>query len=279
MIEQNLPNFILVGFQRTGTTWLYEVLKTHPDVFLPYVKELHFFDRNFDKGIDWYTKYYEDHKNQKCIGDITPNYIHDIENASRIYNLIPDTKILIILRNPIDYLYSLYNHMKVINSGISDFESFINDKNILRLGLYFEKIRAYYQLFETEQIYITYYDEFINDSENYVRNICDFLAINPDLLTADLNRVVNQSVVPRFKYLHKFAHQLVLFSRSIESKPLHLLHKRIRPLLNNKFYMKEIGSKRINNEAEIAYLRNYYYKDISLVSDLLEKDLISYWGL
>ena len=105
----NLPDFICIGVQRAGTTWLYECLKEHPEVFVPETKELHFFNDNYEKGIEFYSQYFEeaDSVNQ-VIGELTPNYYHDIQALQRISQKLPNVKVILILREPIARAYSHY---------------------------------------------------------------------------------------------------------------------------------------------------------------------------
>ena len=99
-----LPNFICPGAQKSATTTLYEILKQHPDIYLPYKKELRFFSGDYwDRGIDWYEQQYEDYDGEKIVGDISPNYMRKQKIAERIYTTLgPDIKLLFMLRNPAD---------------------------------------------------------------------------------------------------------------------------------------------------------------------------------
>jgi len=71
-----LPNFLIIGAQKSGTTWLARILKQHPEIFV-YGKEIHFFDRqqNFDKGIDWYKGHFEEIPHKQFVGEKTPDYL------------------------------------------------------------------------------------------------------------------------------------------------------------------------------------------------------------
>jgi len=74
----NRPNFLCIGAQKAGTTLLFDILKQHPDIYLPEAKELHFFDRDeeYDKGIFWYRDaHFKGAEHRKCIGEVTPSYI------------------------------------------------------------------------------------------------------------------------------------------------------------------------------------------------------------
>ena len=106
------PNFFCIGAQKCGTTSLFNLLVEHEDIFLPSVKEDHFFDvdERFNKGLDWYLdQYFKDANNEKIVGSITPDYLFFNKCPKRIFNLLgKDIKLIIILRNPVDRAYSHY---------------------------------------------------------------------------------------------------------------------------------------------------------------------------
>ena len=109
----SLPNFMCLGAAKSGKTTLYDILKQHPDIYLPSFKEPHFFDihDNYNNGIDWYMKNYYSKSNFKAIGDFTPSYFFEKEAPKRIYDaLSKDIKFIVILRHPVDRAYSHYLH-------------------------------------------------------------------------------------------------------------------------------------------------------------------------
>ena len=113
-----LPNFIGIGALRCGTTQLYKTLLSHPEVYLcPYRKELHFFDNNFKKGLDWYKKFFpkiSKAEKYKAIGEITPRYIYDKNTPLLISKVLPNARFILILRNPVDRIFFQYKYHKMI---------------------------------------------------------------------------------------------------------------------------------------------------------------------
>ena len=93
------PNFLVIGAQRAGTTWLYECLREHPEIFLPETKELHYFDLNHEKGDEWYFRHFEG-ASEKAIGEITPNYYQYPGAIEKAHVLLPEAKFIFILREP-----------------------------------------------------------------------------------------------------------------------------------------------------------------------------------
>src|SRR5689334_24604680 len=107
----NKVNFFIIGAQKSATTSLYNYLSEHPDIFMPQVKENHFFvdDRIYKKGIAHFHKYYKSYSNEKLIGGAYVHMLSSKEAPERVYHYNPDAKFLIMLSNPIDRDYFDYN--------------------------------------------------------------------------------------------------------------------------------------------------------------------------
>jgi len=107
-----LPNFIGIGAPRSGSTWLHESLRAHPNVYLPRQrKELNFFNQNYSGGIDWYEKYFPpDHASNRsrAVGEISPIYMSEDNVPKRLKKMGTVRNLIAILRNPVDRLYSQY---------------------------------------------------------------------------------------------------------------------------------------------------------------------------
>ena len=101
-----LPNFVIVGAARSGSTSLYRDLRAHPQVFLPERKELHFFDKHWDLGLDWYQAQYAGAGGQAALGDATPTYMYKAHAVDRMAATLPGARLIAILRNPVDRAYS-----------------------------------------------------------------------------------------------------------------------------------------------------------------------------
>ena len=107
-----LPNFIVIGTQKGGTTSLYEVLKKHPGIYLNDRKELHYFSTEYNNELKWYSDHFKEAKrNQKC-GDITPFYLFHKESAKRIRDTTPNARLIVLLRDPVERTLSQYFHAR-----------------------------------------------------------------------------------------------------------------------------------------------------------------------
>ena len=105
--EVALPTFVVIGAMRSGSTSLYKHLQAHPDVFMPR-KEIHFFDDRWDRGLAWYRSRFEGYDGQPAVGEATPTYLADPVALDRMAEMIPDARLLAVLRDPVDRAYSHY---------------------------------------------------------------------------------------------------------------------------------------------------------------------------
>lgn len=105
-----LPTFVIVGAQKCGTSSLHRMLRQHPQVHMSRTKELHYFDRHFDRGLEWYTQQFTPRRQHKEIGETTPAYMYRAPARRRLIQQLPDARIVMILRNPVDRAYSHFWH-------------------------------------------------------------------------------------------------------------------------------------------------------------------------
>ncbi len=105
------PDFLIIGAQKSGTTSLFDLLVTHPKILMPPNKEVHFFDFQYQNGLSWYYSQLPDKfqsLRRNLIGEATPSYLYHLLSAERIYKTLPNTKLIAILRNPVDRAISQY---------------------------------------------------------------------------------------------------------------------------------------------------------------------------
>jgi len=190
-----LPNFIICGAQKGGTTALYHYLKQHPEIYLPKKKEVHYFDLNYDRDIKWYEKHFKGCRNRKvkAIGEASPLYVYLEEVPERIYKLFPDIKLIFILRNPVDRAYSHYWHEVKLGYETLCFEKAI-EKEEMRLsrgdifskqhysykdrGKYAEQLKRFSKFFPKEQMLILISEELRENPEKVLRRIFNFLEVD-----------------------------------------------------------------------------------------------------
>ena len=118
-----LPRFIGIGVQKGGTTTLHNILCEHPHVLMPNHKEVHFFSRNYDCGVDWYLEQWSYGSSHRVRGEITPYYIFHPHAPQRIRALIPNIRLIILLRDPVERTLSHYFHSRRLGLEPLDLEA------------------------------------------------------------------------------------------------------------------------------------------------------------
>ncbi len=204
-----LPNFLIVGPPKSGTTSLKIYLNKHPDIFCH--GETHFFNSNYEKGIEWYKNFFEGHS-EKLIGEKTPNYFFNEEVPARVKKHLPDVKLIFIFRNPIDRAYSHYWHN--VRKGREDNDTFekairkeLNGKteevkeNYLEISKYVIHVKRWLDYFPKNKMFFLIVERLNNTKLN---EILDFLNIDDSFKFGDLKKY-NIGGSPRSKTIAKIS--------------------------------------------------------------------------
>lgn len=196
-INKKTPKFIVVGGHRCGTTYLYENLIEHPEIYLnPEKKELHFFDRdeNFDKGLTEYQNNFLDADN-KLIGEITPNYFANKKVPERIFNSLKEVKLVVILRNPVKRSFS---HYKLFQSNIKKYQKFsfqetinVQYDKIIRESMYTTHLKEYKKYFSDKKIHVIIFEEMMIEKEKTFRNLFKFLDVDSNFVPPYIEKKIN----------------------------------------------------------------------------------------
>jgi hypothetical protein len=183
-----LPNFVCIGAQKTGTTWLYGRLRQHPQVFLPETKELNFFYR--DLPVSWYEAHFRQASPGKICGDISPNYMALPGVAERMHALLPDALLLCILREPLARAKSQYQMATKLGNIPPDvpfIEAFRRNLQYLRdRGSYVHLLERFTRYYPAgNQLLILLYDDLQVDPAGFLRKIFAYLGVDQGFLPPD----------------------------------------------------------------------------------------------
>lgn len=194
MHQTRLPDFIGIGPGRTGTSWLYEVFLEHPEICMAHgTKETSFFDINHEKGLRWYASFFKQCSPTMLAGEITTNYIYHELAAERIYQMVPDVKLISVLRNPFERLRSVFSYRKRSGEIAPDYtlEAAISVyPDLIEHNQYATLLHRYIKFFPREQLYIGFYDDLNTDPSQFIHDILSFLGVD----TAFESQVVHQRV-------------------------------------------------------------------------------------
>jgi len=209
-----LPDFLIIGTQRGGTTSLYNYLMGRPGVGPAAVKELHFFDKKFHKGSTWYRAHFPTgiqkyafeltRKHHFVTGEASAYYLFHPHAPRRIAQLLPDAKLIVLLRNPIDRAYSQYNFEVDLGRESLSFEdavaaeeerigkereriladeryvSFDHSRySYLARGVYVDQLRTWMGFFPREQFLLLRSEDFYADPASALEQVSQFLQLAP----------------------------------------------------------------------------------------------------
>jgi hypothetical protein len=266
-------DFIGIGPQKTGSTWLHEVLSSHSSILLPQgTKETMFFDRYYEKGLNWYQDYFSEKDNaEQKLGEITPSYFHCEVAIDRIYALNPLCKIIITVRNPISKAISLHHHHQ--NKGrVSPIfsEAIVQMPEIIISGHYIKYIPQWIKKFEVDQVKLIFFDDIQKNPEKVWQELCEFLNISLINLPDIANKIINEKKISKFPQLAKIASEIAIKMREYK---MHNLVEKIKHIGFNSIYSG--GESRIiplSNE-EYNQLYDLYYDDIKFLENLTSRNL------
>jgi hypothetical protein len=191
--DKRLPSFFILGPPRTGTTWLYEVLRTSTLLPSP-TKETRFFDKHFRRGLDWYLAHFPDANDNRPMGEVAPTYFASSQARERIAKLIPEAKVVCVFRNPVDRVLSLYRLKRAYGMSPWTFEhAILKDPELLESGKYATHLKAWFDAMGKTQVLVTIYEDLKRDPQNYLNTITDFLGITRVSLTGSQLQSINAS--------------------------------------------------------------------------------------
>ena len=195
-----LPDFLVLGAQKAGTTALYAYLRWHPAITGPSWKEVSFFDRHWWRGASWYRGQFPLRSGGRLVGEASPSYLFHPLAPGRVRALVPDARLVAVLRNPVDRAYSHYQHEVSLGREPLSFEAALAaeeertrgeverlvahprafspawwDHTYVSRGLYAEQLERWLAVFPREQLLILSSDDLSDRPEETYREILAFL--------------------------------------------------------------------------------------------------------
>jgi Sulfotransferase domain len=277
-----VPNFFIVGAQKAGTTSLYAYLGQHPQIYMSPVKEPSYFApeqcrEGFMFSWERYLDLFKGAVEEIAIGEATATYLYSHTAARNIAACVPQAKIIVNLRNPVDRAFSQYLHMLTAGVTRKSFREQIDSSMrcseeefgllwpFLELGRYTEQLKRYFGEFPRSQIHISYYEDLARAPARLLTDLFNFLDVEPNFV-ADVAHRHNTPRIPRFGSLSHWLKQSGAwpFLRGLAPQAL---HPRLTWLL-----MRPRNSLKID-PADRAYLVDYYRGEVAQLSALLDRDL------
>ena len=289
------PNFFLVGVPKAGTTALYHQLRHHPDIYMPEVKEPHYFMEWVRPGRGPITRAeYEalfiDAGSARAVGEATPDYFHWPDSPRRIAGYDPEARIVVSLRQPVQRSYSHYKMMR--NDTRSSFRDFnkATQQAIIALkagkvapfgsgyrhSFYAEALKRWYDLFQKERVLVLIYEEYLADPETTLENLYAFLGVDPSFKPGNIRTIYNKGMgVPRIQPVQSLLYQNMVFKRWVRRLVPESLRARGKKAIETLNHRPEIP---LSNE-QVQRLTAHFMDDIRATERMLGRDLKLWYSL
>ena len=308
--QMRVPDFFIVGHPKSGTTALYEMLREHPQIFMPGLKETRFFAHELHPGLDFnthpetleeYLALFGPARPEQLAGEASPSYLRSQLAAARIAELQPDARIIAILREPASFLRSL--HLELVQDRVEmevDFgRALAADR--LRPGLeqvdgkfarggrrysadrvqYVEQLRRYHEVFPSERVLVLIYDDFRADNAGTVKHVLSFLGVDDSspIEAAEANPSVRVRSVRAYRMLHALALGEgagwgALKRATTAVTPARPRRDGVRTLRRRVL----LGQPRDADEQLMFELQRGFKGEVEALSAYLDRDLVSLWG-
>lgn len=296
-----MPNFLLIGAAKAGTTALYEALKEHPQVYMSPVKEPNFFALEGDPlkyaagtttpgyleqcitDLVTYQHQFQHVKDEIAIGEASPMYLYHPEAAERIQRYIPNVKLIVILRNPVERAYSNFLHH--IRDGLEPFSDFkqalqAEDERMqenwwwgfyyVDASLYCQQLQRYRHIFHSDQIKVVLYEDLKQNPTQLTTSLFEFLGVDT-YFTSDTSQRYNATGVPKSQFWWKFLSQ----PNPIKEPFKRLVPVKLRKRLVGTLKHQMLAKPELSSEVR-RYLIQAFHDDILQLQELLQRDLSSW---
>ena len=331
------PNLFIVGAAKSGTSALWLFLRQHPDIFMSKLKEPRFFCKDkieeserfykenlrlLNKGCLFFRRYLdrpffqfkteEDYlslfanwKTEKIAGEASPIYLDSEVAAREIYSFNPDAKVIIMLRDPVEFMYSAHSQELRANETVKDFKKALSLEEERRKGKHLpkfsplslpsilfyserakftEQIERYYDVFDPKQIKVIIYDDFKKDNAKVYWEVLEFLGVDPSFTPKFESVNVNKkSAFPKLKMLLKSSLLSSLFAR-MYSVPRYFLppklftkYTKLKRFIYQEFLLKKQPRDPMDPDLR-RKLMEKFKPEVKRLSRLVGKDLVVLWG-
>jgi hypothetical protein len=301
--RRRIPDFFIVGHHKSGTTALYEMLRRHPQIFMPDLKEPRYFASDlrpqFDPRshglpttLEDYLALFEGARSDQRAGEASPAYLRSAVAAQDIAALQPAARCIAILREPASFVRSLHLQLvqehaepeKDLASAVANERRSIDGRLVLRYSdhvHYVEQLQRFHAVFPREQILVLIYDDFRRENEATVRRVLRFLDVD-DTVPVHIQDA-NPTVRVRSLQLDSFVRGLYggggPVSRGVSATVKALTPTRLRRGAARSFRRRVVyGRPQPADERVMSELRARYRGEVEALGEYLGRDLLELWG-
>lgn len=177
---ERLPNFLHLGPGKSGSTWLHEVLLLHPGVYLTEAKDLYFFSRYYDRGLEWYRGQFRDASDSHdVVAEVCPDYLACPQAPERIRSCLgPEVKLMVTLREPATRAFSSYLYLRKHGLARPSFRETVEaSPELVEEGRYATQLERYLQHFDRDSLRVGLFDDLQSDPQAFLDSTTDWLGV------------------------------------------------------------------------------------------------------
>lgn len=297
-VSMRMPNFLIIGAAKSGTTSLYRYVKQHPQIYMSSVKEPQFFssegkdldfrgpgdreivERTWITTLKEYSELFSGVRDEIAVGEASNMYLYDATAATRIRDYVPDVKLIAILRDPADRAYSQFSFMTLNGrEQLAEFadafqaeearicDDWMPSWHYKRTGFYYAQLRRYFDVFPSIQIKVYLFEDFIADPRYVLQDLFQFLGVDVTF-NPDVREQHNPSGLPRSRAVHSFLTSRSPIKRALRAVvPSGMRRRTVRRMRNRNLVKRQLSPK------VRSQLVDAYRDDILNLQVLIGRDL------
>ncbi|MEO9652462.1 MAG: sulfotransferase [Roseobacter sp.] len=270
-----LPNYFYGGPPKAGSSWIYSLLSTHPEVFVPEGKYVQFFTDFFDRGIDWYEQLYSTASEQQTARcDLTTDYLFVPEAAERLALHVPDARVFFSLRNPAERDWSAYQHLLRTGQihGSLEQEADRSHRLLSSCSAYSDAIERSWRLFGKENTHVLWFEDIRSEPQLAADSLYDFLGVSRRPITEDDSGAKNVARAARNTRLNGVLKQGAIALRAAGMSNV-LGKLKGSPLVDKVLFSGNRVPKLRDEPVAWDFLSDRHAKEIDRLETLLSRDL------
>lgn len=274
-----IPTFLYIGTSKAGSTWIFKLLSSHPQIYMYPGKNLGFFSSHFDEGYDWYRSKFDPRPQHRAVGEVSHRYFTTPEAPQRIREVLPDAKLLVCLREPVERTYSDY--LDAIKNGKlqgSFEEALQRSPGLIGKSRYGTRLALYLKHIPRDQIHIACFDEMAADPDLFAARIFEFLGVDPFDLPPKLKGKVLPAGTPRIRGVAMMAKKMSKMARRLGWVGLRGRLKTSRSIRNALYRPYTDNSRPPIPPATEASLRELMTEEVQRLDRVAGTDFCSRWN-
>ncbi|USQ80453.1 sulfotransferase [Ornithinimicrobium faecis] len=277
-MTRRLPNFLYIGPDKAGSTWLHEVLVNHPEIYLTPAKDLYYFDRYFGRGEEWYQRHFADVTDQRVVGEVCQDYLSCAESPARIATTLGRPKMMATLRDPVERAYSSYLYMRKHGEGPDSFSEALRTKpTLLDHGRYGTQLKRYADMFGRACLHVAVFDDLQENPQAFVDSVLEWLGVSPMVLPEEDLKSKLPASRARFVPAAWAVRQGANVVRALDGAQLVGRVKR-SPRVQRLLYQPVPASDRQISAEDATWIREQLRSDIEAAESLFSLNLMERWG-